>query len=38
MEYLKRFADNELAMQLETMGAVLIEGAKWCGATEFLSF
>ena len=33
MEYLKRFADDELAMQLETMGAVLIEGPKWCGKT-----
>ena len=38
MEYPKRFADDELSMQLETMGAVLIEGPEWCGATEFLSF
>lgn len=33
MAYLNRFADDELALQLETMGAVLIEGPKWCGKT-----
>lgn len=33
MDYLKRFADDELALQLETLGAVLIEGPKWCGKT-----
>lgn len=33
MAYLSRFADDELSLQLETMGAVLIEGPKWCGKT-----
>jgi len=31
--YKKRIADVELQEQLEASGAVLIEGAKWCGKT-----
>lgn len=31
--YLKRVADEVLAWRLETKGAVLVEGAKWCGKT-----
>jgi predicted AAA+ superfamily ATPase len=31
--YKKRIADIELQEQLEASGAVLIEGAKWCGKT-----
>lgn len=33
MNYLPRIADKELANRLEYMGAVLIEGPKWCGKT-----
>lgn len=33
MKYLPRIADNELATRLGYMGAVLIEGPKWCGKT-----
>lgn len=32
-EYLKRILDNTLSIYLETFGAVLIEGPKWCGKT-----
>ncbi|MCC8107283.1 MAG: DUF4143 domain-containing protein [Clostridiales bacterium] len=32
-EYLKRIADKILADRLESSGAVLIEGPKWCGKT-----
>lgn len=32
-EYKKRVADDELFELLESSGAVLIEGAKWCGKT-----
>ncbi len=32
-KYLSRIADNVLAARLETSGAVLIEGPKWCGKT-----
>jgi len=32
-EYLPRISDGILNEHLETMGAVLIEGAKWCGKT-----
>ena len=32
-EYLPRISDGILNGHLETMGAVLIEGAKWCGKT-----
>ncbi len=32
-EYLKRIADDLLALQLEAAGYVVIEGAKWCGKT-----
>lgn len=32
-EYKKRIADNILNRQLESKGAVLIEGPKWCGKT-----
>jgi predicted AAA+ superfamily ATPase len=31
--YLPRVCDTELQQALATMGAVLIEGAKWCGKT-----
>ena len=31
--YLKRIADDILAFKLSAMGAVLVEGAKWCGKT-----
>ena len=33
MKYRKRFADNILKEKLEAKGAVLVEGAKWCGKT-----
>ncbi len=33
MKYLKRNADELLALQLASSGAVLIEGPKWCGKT-----
>lgn len=32
-EYKNRIADQMLKDKLEAMGAVLIEGAKWCGKT-----
>ena len=32
-QYLSRICDSELQNALATMGAVLIEGAKWCGKT-----
>jgi len=32
-EYLPRIADEKLALALSAMGAVLIEGPKWCGKT-----
>lgn len=32
-KYLPRIADRVLAQRLEASGAVLIEGAKWCGKT-----
>jgi hypothetical protein len=31
--YLKRIADDLLQARLRSSGAVLIEGAKWCGKT-----
>ena len=31
--YLPRLADEELKRGLDTFGAVLIEGPKWCGKT-----
>ncbi len=31
--YLSRICDAELRDVLDVMGAVLIEGAKWCGKT-----
>jgi hypothetical protein len=31
--YLKRLCDAELNLALQSSGAVLIEGAKWCGKT-----
>ena len=31
--YLKRLADEQLALQLEAAGVVVVEGAKWCGKT-----
>ncbi len=33
MEYRKRYADQVLKEKLEAKGAVLVEGAKWCGKT-----
>lgn len=33
MEYKKRIADQMLAEKLESAGAVLIEGPKYCGKT-----
>ena len=33
MEYKKRLADEVLKDKLEASGAVLVEGAKWCGKT-----
>lgn len=33
IKYLPRLCDNELKKSLEASGAVLIEGAKWCGKT-----
>lgn len=33
MEYFKRISDVHLKERLETLGAVLIEGPKWCGKT-----
>ncbi len=32
-KYRKRIVDNILAKKLESKGAVLIEGPKWCGKT-----
>ncbi len=32
-EYLKRIVDKQLEYRLEEMGAVIIEGPKWCGKT-----
>ncbi|MGM9777520.1 MAG: ATP-binding protein [Prevotella sp.] len=32
-KYLPRISDRQLALLLEATGAVLIEGAKWCGKT-----
>ena len=31
--YLSRLCDTELQLALQSSGAVLIEGAKWCGKT-----
>ena len=33
MEYYHRVSDKQLQLLLEAMGAVLIEGPKWCGKT-----
>lgn len=33
MKYLPRIIDKELTQRLEGLGAVLIEGPKWCGKT-----
>jgi predicted AAA+ superfamily ATPase len=35
--YLPRLCDNELQQALQSSGAVLIEGAKWCGKTSTAS-
>ena len=32
-EYLNRIIDNEIRLALSSMGAILIEGPKWCGKT-----
>jgi len=34
MNYLPRVADQQLAARLGRSGAVLVEGAKWCGKTQ----
>lgn len=31
MKYLPRIVDTEISELMEIMGAVLIEGCKWCG-------
>ena len=33
MNYYERIADKQLEDRLKAMGAVLIEGPKWCGKT-----
>ena len=33
MRYFKRISDELLHQRLQAMGAVLIEGPKWCGKT-----
>lgn len=33
MRYLKRIADEQLSLRLQTFGAVQIKGPKWCGKT-----
>lgn len=33
MNYLKRYLDDELEFYLDTIGAILIIGPKWCGKT-----
>ena len=35
--YLSRLCDQELQVALQSSGAVLIEGAKWCGKTRTAS-
>ena len=35
--YLPRLCDKELQLALQSSGAVLIEGAKWCGKTRTAS-
>ena len=35
--YLLRVCDHELQIALQSSGAVLIEGAKWCGKTRTAS-
>lgn len=37
MNYLSRLCDAELQLALQSAGAVLIEGAKWCGKTSTAS-
>ena len=32
-KYYQRLVDKELRLALDSMGAVLIEGPKWCGKT-----
>ena len=36
-EYLYRITDKEIQRTLQSVGAVLIEGAKWCGKTSSAS-
>ena len=33
LDYLPRVSDELLKLKIESKGAVLIEGAKWCGKT-----
>lgn len=33
-DYMPRIGDNLLSKLLESSGAVLVEGAKWCGKTQ----
>ena len=32
-KYIPRIVDSLLSLKLDTMGAVLIKGPKWCGKT-----
>ena len=32
-DYKQRIIDNKVKLYLETFGAILIEGPKWCGKT-----
>lgn len=36
-QYIERLSDKELKLALQSSGAVLIEGAKWCGKTRTAS-
>jgi hypothetical protein len=36
-KYLNRICDDELQQSMQSSGAVLIEGAKWCGKTSTAS-
>lgn len=31
--YIPRLVDKQVALELETFGAICIEGVKWCGKT-----
>lgn len=36
--YMKRVCDDILSLELQAAGAVLIEGAKWCGKSRTTPF